>query len=116
LRTLPTAVVSQGAGAGLPAVIYVISHAVVSEFVPVAQRGAILAIGNAFGTTAGLPAPYVMGDILQPAAAPAEGYFTGFFVGEAIMFVAGLIGVLFIRPEREIARFGGAAALAPAAA
>jgi ACS family D-galactonate transporter-like MFS transporter len=119
LRYLPTPEVKIGVmivGGTLPAVIYIISHAVVSEFVPVAQRGAILAIGNAFGTTAGLLAPYVMGDIVQSAATPAEGYFTGFFVGGVVMLIAGLIGVLFIRPEREIARLGGGAALAPAAA
>jgi len=41
-------------GVALPSVIYVISNAVVSEITPVAQRGALLAIG----TWAGLLAPY----------------------------------------------------------
>jgi MFS transporter, ACS family, D-galactonate transporter len=91
-------------GGTLPSVIYVISHAVVSEFVPVCQRGAILAIGNAFGTTAGLLAPAVMGDIVQRAATPAEGYFKGFFICGVIMLAGGIIGMIFIRPEREAAR------------
>ncbi len=91
-------------GGTLPSVIYVISHAVVSEFVPVRQRGAILAIGNAFGTAAGLLAPFVMGGIVERAATPAQGYFLGFFVCGLIMVAGGLIGILFIRPEREALR------------
>jgi len=103
-------------GGTLPSVIYVISHAVVSEFVPVRQRGAILAIGNAFGTAAGLLAPYVMGDIVEKAATPAQGYFDGFFVCGVIMLAGGLIGVAFIRPEREAARLGGQPGFFPAPA
>jgi MFS transporter, ACS family, D-galactonate transporter len=103
-------------GGTLPSVIYVISHAVVSEFVPVRQRGAILAIGNAFGTAAGLLAPYVMCDIVEKAATPAQGYFDGFFVCGVIMLAGGLIGVAFIRPEREAARLGGQPGFFPAPA
>jgi hypothetical protein len=88
----------------------------VSEFVPVRQRGAILAIGNAFGTAAGLLAPYVMGDIVEKAATPAQGYFDGFFVCGVIMLAGGLIGVAFIRPEREAARLGGQPGFFPAPA
>jgi MFS family permease len=103
-------------GGTLPSVIYVISHAVVSEFVPVRQRGAILAIGNAFGTAAGLLAPFVMGGIVESAATPAQGYFTGFFVCGLIMVAGGLIGILFIRPEREVLRLTARQELIAAAA
>jgi ACS family D-galactonate transporter-like MFS transporter len=103
-------------GGTLPSVIYVISHAVVSEFVPVRQRGAILAIGNAFGTAAGLLAPFVMGGIVESAATPAQGYFTGFFVCGLIMVAGGLIGILFIRPEREALRLTARQELIAAAA
>jgi MFS transporter, ACS family, D-galactonate transporter len=44
-------------GVALPSVIYVIGNAVVSEITPVAQRGALLAIGTAVSTSAGLLAP-----------------------------------------------------------
>lgn len=103
-------------GGTLPSVIYVISHAVVSEFVPVRQRGAILAIGNAFGTAAGLLAPFVMGGIVESAATPAQGYFLGFFVCGLIMVAGGLIGILFIRPEREMLRLAAYQELIAAAA
>ena len=91
-------------GSSLAAVIAVISQAVVSEFVPVAQRGAVLAIGTAFITSAGVLAPYVMGEIVEKAATPAAGFFSGYTIIGAIMFAGGLIAMLFIRPEREAER------------
>jgi ACS family D-galactonate transporter-like MFS transporter len=51
----------------------VISNAVVSEITPVAQRGALLAIGTAVGTSAGLLAPYVMDSVVETAASPLDG-------------------------------------------
>ena len=92
-------------GASLAAVISVISQAVVSEFVPAAQRGAVLAIGTAFMTSGGVLAPYVMGDIVERAATAAEGFFRGYTIIGVIMFAGGLIAMLFIRPEREAERF-----------
>lgn len=66
-------------GSALPTLIYVVVPAVVSEITPVAQRGALLAIGNAIGTSAGLLAPYVMGSLVSrlrrrrsPATIPAS--------------------------------------------
>jgi hypothetical protein len=41
-------------GVALPAVIYVIGNAVVAEITPPAKRGAVLAMGAAVGTSAGL--------------------------------------------------------------
>ena len=81
-----------------------ISQAVVSEFVPVAQRGPVLAIGTAFITSAGVLAPHVMGDIVEKAATPVDGFFRGYTIIGAIMFAGGLIAMLFIRPEREAER------------
>ena len=59
-------------GMSLPSVIYVVSHAVVSEITPVSQRGALLAIGNAVGTSAGLLAPYIMGSVIETAITPLD--------------------------------------------
>ena len=55
-------------GVALPSVIYVMGNAVVSEIAPVSQRGAMLAIGTAVSTSAGLLAPYVMGSVVETAA------------------------------------------------
>ncbi len=88
-------------GLALPSVIYVISNAVVAEITPAAQRGALLAIGTAVGTSAGLLAPYVMGSLIENAATPLEGFNTGFMICGGIMLVGGAIGMALIRPERE---------------
>jgi MFS transporter, ACS family, D-galactonate transporter len=92
-------------GVALPSVIYVIGNAVVSEIAPVAQRGAMLAIGTAVSTSAGLLAPYVMGSVVETAATPLEGFNTGFMICGVIMLVGGVIGMSLMRPERETIRW-----------
>jgi MFS family permease len=88
-------------GVALPSVIYVIGNAVVSELAPVAQRGALLAIGTAVSTSAGLLAPYIMGSVVETAATPLDGFNTGFMICGVIMLVGGVIGMALMRPERE---------------
>jgi ACS family D-galactonate transporter-like MFS transporter len=88
-------------GVALPSVIYVISNAVVSEITPVAQRGALLAIGTAVGTSAGLLAPYVMDSVVETAASPLDGFNTGFMICGVIMLVGGVIGMMLMRPARD---------------
>src|SRR6201981_349304 len=92
-------------GVALPSVIYVIGNAVVSEIAPVAQRGAMLAIGTAVSTSAGLLAPYVMGSVIETAATPLDGFNTGFVICGVIMLVGGVIGMSLMRPERETIRW-----------
>jgi MFS transporter, ACS family, D-galactonate transporter len=94
-------------GVALPSVIYVIGNAVVSEIAPVAQRGALLAIGTAVSTSAGLLAPYVMGSVIETAATPLDGFNTGFMICGVIMLAGGVIGMALIRPERETTRWAG---------
>ncbi|MGH6630001.1 MAG: hypothetical protein ACREB3_09750, partial [Burkholderiales bacterium] len=77
---------------------------VVSEIAPPAQRGATLGIALAIGTCAGLIAPYVMGRLVQDAAVAADGFHHGFFVSGAVGLISGVIGILFIRPEVDLAR------------
>jgi ACS family D-galactonate transporter-like MFS transporter len=91
-------------GVALPSVIYVIGNAIVSEIAPVAQRGAMLAIGTAVSTSAGLLAPYVMGSVVETAATPLDGFNTGFMICGVIMLVGGVIGMALMRPERETIR------------
>ena len=92
-------------GVALPSVIYVIGNAVVGELAPVAQRGAMLAIGTAISTIAGLVAPYVMGSVVERAATPLAGFNLGFVICGLIMLTGGLIAMTLIRPEREITRW-----------
>jgi MFS transporter, ACS family, D-galactonate transporter len=85
-------------------VVYVLSPAILSEITPASQRGAILAINSAIGTSAGIIAPYLMGSVIEGAASAAEGYSNGFSVCGCVTLVGGLIGLIFLRPER--ARIG----------
>jgi len=78
---------------------------VVSELTPVAQRGALLAIGTAVSTSAGLLAPYVMGSVIETAVTPLDGFNTGFMICGVIMLAGGLIGMALIRPERDAMRW-----------
>ncbi|HJU19417.1 MAG TPA: MFS transporter [Stellaceae bacterium] len=94
-------------GTAVPSLIYVIGPAVVSEITPVAQRGALLAIGIAIGTSAGLLAPYVMGSIIENAATPLAGFNLGYSICGAVMLAGGLIGAAVMHPEREAERLAG---------
>lgn len=95
-------------GIALPSVIYVIGPAVVSEITPVVQRGALLAIGTAVGTSAGILAPYVMGSVIEKAATPLAGFNTGFAICGIVMILGGAIGMAVMHPEREAARLAEA--------
>ncbi len=102
---IPVKIALTTIGVALPTVIYVISNAVVSEITPVAQRGALLAIGTAVSTSAGLLAPYVMGSVVERATTPLDGFNTGFMICGLIMLVGGAIGMALIRPKRELMRW-----------
>ena len=101
-------------GISVPSVVYVMGHAMMSEYTPVAQRGAMLGINNAVATSAGLVAPYVMGSVVQDAlaagATAASGYTHGFFICGVVGLVCGLLGIVFLSPAAQAARFAEAAA------
>ena len=89
------------AGTTLPSVVYVLSPAILGEITPASQRGAILGINGAVGTSAGIIAPYLMGSVIEGAATAAEGYSTGFTVCGVVTLIGGLIGLVFLRPQTE---------------
>jgi len=101
-------IIAGACGMAFPSIIYVISHAVIGEITPVSQRGALLAISNAIGTTAGLIAPYVMGSLVEKATTPLDGFNSGFVICGVIMLAGGTIGMMFIRPEAEARRIAPA--------
>jgi MFS family permease len=93
-------------GIAVPCVIYILGHAIVSEITPVSQRGAMLAIHNAAITSSGVIGPYAMGSVVETAGASvADGFDRGFFICGIVTLAGGLIGMLFLRPEREAVRF-----------
>ncbi|MFB9268843.1 MFS transporter [Bradyrhizobium erythrophlei] len=89
------------AGTTLPSVVYVLSPAILGEITPSSQRGAVLAINSAVGTSAGIVAPYIMGSMIEGAASAAEGYSQGFMVCGAVTLIGGVIGLAFLRPEAD---------------
>jgi MFS family permease len=91
-------------GSGLCGSIYVVCPPMLGEFTPVSQRGAVIAIYGAIYTLAGIIAPSVMGSVIQHAAAPLEGYMTGFTINAVIMISSGLLGLLLLWPNTERAR------------
>jgi MFS family permease len=91
-------------GSGLCGAIYVVCPPMLGEFTPVSQRGAVIAIYGAIFTLAGIVAPFVMGKVIQNAATPMEGYFTGFTINAVILIASGLLGLLLLWPNTERAR------------
>jgi MFS transporter, ACS family, D-galactonate transporter len=104
LPGIPIKIALTTLGVALPSVIYVISNAVVAEITPAAQRGALLAIGAAVASSAGLMAPYIMGRAIESATTPLDGFNTGFFMCGVIMLVGGGIAIALVNPEREAKR------------
>jgi MFS transporter, ACS family, D-galactonate transporter len=102
------------AGTTLPSVVYILSPAILAEITPLSQRGAVLAINSAIGTAAGIVAPYIMGSVIEGAASAAQGYSNGFVVCGVVTLVGGVIGLVFLRPEQEQAKFAAWAGVAPA--
>ena len=91
-------------GGGLTGSIYVVCGPMLSEFTPVSQRGAILAIYGAIYTLAGIIAPYVMGSVIQHSASMLDGYLTGYTINAATMVASGVLGLLLLWPNTERAR------------
>ncbi|WP_298255153.1 MFS transporter [Bradyrhizobium sp.] len=88
-------------GSGLSGSIYVVCGPMISEFTPVSQRGAAIAIYGAIYTLAGIMAPWVMGRMIQRASGSVEGYMTGFTINAVILVVSGLLGLLLLWPNSE---------------
>src|SRR5258708_5571271 len=58
----------------------------------------------ALDTLAGIFAAYVMGRVIQSAAAPLDGYMTGFTINAVILVTSGLLGLALLWPNTERAR------------
>ena len=95
-------------GSGLCGAIYVVCPPMLGEFTPVSQRGAVISIYSAIYTLAGILAPWVMGGVIQRAAAPLDGYMTGFTINAVILVTSGVLGLLLLWPNTERARLMGA--------
>lgn len=91
-------------GSGVCGSIYVVCPAMIGEFTPVAQRGAVLSIYGAIFTLAGVIAPFVMGSVIETAVTPIAGYLDGFKILALILVASGALGLLLLWPDSERAR------------
>ena len=92
------------AGSSIGASIYVVCPAMLGEYTPVSQRGAVIAIYGAIYTLAGVMAPYVMGSVIEGATDPLAGCMAGFRILAMILIVSGVLGLLLLRPDTERTR------------
>lgn len=91
-------------GTGLTGPIYVVCAPMISEFTPIAQRGAVIAIFGAIYTLAGVIAPYANGSVIEGAATVLDGYQTGFLICAGMQVAGGICGLLLMWPAADRAR------------
>ena len=94
-------VVCLAAGGALSQLVFSFGPLMISDYVSVRQRGALLGINSSIATLAGLIAPAVMGGIVQANhAAPAVGYEHGFVAVGILVLLSGLLGLVLLNPEQ----------------
>ncbi|MDB5490079.1 MAG: Major facilitator superfamily 1 [Reyranella sp.] len=96
-------------GTAIGSTIYVVIPMIVSELTPQAQRAGMLAIVTSIVTLAGVAAPLAMGAVIQKAATKLAGYEQGFVIMGCLLLAGGIIGLLFIRPEKDRKRLAARA-------
>ena len=91
-------------GTGLTGPIYVVCAPMISEFTPISQRGAVIAIFGAIYTLAGVVAPYANGSVIEGAATMLDGYQTGYLICAGMQVAGGVCGLLLMWPAADRAR------------
>lgn len=86
-------------------VTFALGPPLIGEISPVKQRGAMLGICNGIFTLAGLVAPWLMGHIVDVGVNPAQGFRDGFLFAGLLIVAGGVVAMLMIHPERDLARF-----------
>ncbi|MFC9386969.1 MFS transporter [Streptomyces venezuelae] len=85
-------------------VVIVLAEAAVGRIAPAVRRGVSLgALTFVFSLAGGL-SPLVVGRIVDVAASPAAGYRSGYLVSAALLAVAAVTTLLWMRPERDAER------------
>jgi MFS family permease len=91
-------------GSGLTGSIYVVCPPMLSEFTPVSQRAAVIAILGAIFTVAGIVAPVVTGALVGNASTPLAGYYHGYAIAALVQIAGGLAGLLLLWPASQTAQ------------
>jgi MFS family permease len=89
---------------GLTPVIYSLGSAMMASVSPDSQRGAMLSIQNSIASIAGVAAPVVMGRLIETTSGSvASGYEHGFAVTGVLLILGGVVGLIWVNPERSMA-------------
>jgi ACS family D-galactonate transporter-like MFS transporter len=88
--------------------IFSLGHVMIAEITPTAQRGSMLAIGNALATLAGPLAPVLMGMIVDTGVDAVTGFRNGFMLTGAAVAAVAVLAAFLIDPEADRARFAAA--------
>jgi ACS family D-galactonate transporter-like MFS transporter len=88
--------------------IFSLGHVMIAEITPTAQRGSMLAIGNALATLAGPLAPVLMGMIVDTGVNAVTGFRNGFMLTGAAVAAVAVLAAFLIDPEADRARFAAA--------
>lgn len=104
-------VLCYAAGGALCTFCLSIGPAMLAEMVPLAQRGAVVAINTAVASLGAAIGPAVIGRLVQTyAATGAHAYETGICVTAALLIVAALVALRWLHPERSLRTLNQAAA------
>ncbi|WP_404314815.1 MFS transporter [Prescottella equi] len=82
-----------------------IAWTLVSDVVPVRQRGTVMGVMITCYSMGGVIAPLLLGDLVNNASTPLHGYQIGFAVFGAILVVGAAVAAKLINPERNVAAF-----------
>ncbi|MEJ8848364.1 MFS transporter [Variovorax rhizosphaerae] len=108
-------VILLSAGGGITGVMFSLAPAMVGSVTPDAQRGAMLAILNSIASIAGVLSPVVTGSLIQSTSGDiASGYEHGFALSGVLLAVGGLIGLLWVHPQKSMVRLARGLPLTPA--
>lgn len=91
-------------GFGMGLVSFTTGSVIISEFVPILQRGAAQGTYVGIITSAGVIAPMVFGSIVGAGDPAGSGYAIAFTVTGVIVTIGGIIGLLLIHPQRDLDR------------
>ncbi|MFE6887367.1 MFS transporter [Streptomyces sp. NPDC057694] len=100
------AVALMALGFGLPNAVFPLFYLISAQITPVAQRGAVLALGTAIATLAGVAAPGVTGRLIDQAASTPHGLHTGLVVAAVLTLAGGALCAFAVDPERDARRLG----------
>ena len=96
-------VILMAVAGGTSPIMYSLGPAMIGEVTPASQRGAILAIENSIGAFAGVLAPLAAGKLVEMTAGPI-GYEHAFVLSGVLLICGGLVGLLWMNPEKSAQR------------